>query len=103
MDSNKKNDAEWFEIRERLTSYFGICQCQRKLKSIVENLVSIKEKCVDKNYDFTGAEWLVIAMMDKHSNAIMHGVNCEYPIIDKDDPFWLWIDKIKDSPNLSDN
>ena len=91
------------KIGAKLTSYFGICSCQRKLKSIIDNLENIKEKCLDRNYEFTGAEWLLIALIERNSNAITHGVNCEYPIINQDDPFWIWIDKVKNDPNLEDN
>lgn len=100
---NEINDIEWNKIRVDLTNYFGICSCQRKLKTIVDNLVSIKEKCLNRNYDFTGAEWLVLALMDRNSIGIMHGVNCEYPIINEDDSFWIWIDEIKNNKNLVDN
>lgn len=93
---------QWDEIREKLTSYFGVCPCQRKIKSIIDNLVSIKEKCLANNFDFTGAEWLLLALMDKYSNTIMHGINCEYPIINENDEFWVWIDEVKNNPNLID-
>jgi hypothetical protein len=104
MGFNKEIDIkEWHKIGNKLTRYFNICSCQRKLKSIIDNLASIKEKCQNEEYNFTGAEWLVIAMMDKSSDAITHGINCEYPIINKDDPFWIWIDEVKNNPNLEDN
>lgn len=64
---NEIDDIEWNKIRVDLTNYFGICSCQRKIKTIVDNLVSIKEKCLNRNYDFTGAEWLVLALMDRNS------------------------------------
>lgn len=96
------NDKEWHEIGDKLTSYFGICSCQRKIKSIVDNLASIKEKCLNRDFNFTGAEWLLIAIIDRSSNAIMHGVNCEYPMIQENDPLWIYIDKVKDNPNLID-
>jgi aspartate oxidase len=94
---------EWHKIGDKLTDYFGICRCQRKLKTIVDNLLSIREKCLNGYRDFTGAEWLILAIMDRNSTAIMHGTNCEYPIIMNDDPFWKWLDEIKDNPNLKDN
>ena len=109
MGFNKEVDTkEWHKIGDKLTAYFGICGCQRKLKTIVDNLLSIRTKCLDayelgKPRDFTGAEWLVLAIMEKNSNAVAHGVNCEYPIIINDDPFWQWLDEIKDNPNLEDN
>mgnify|MGYP001573488685 CR=1 FL=1 len=52
---------------------------------------------------FTGAEWLLIALMDKNSTAITHGINCEYPILYDDDPFWIWMLEAHDNPNLEDN
>lgn len=73
------------------------------MKTIIDNLVSIKQKCIDRNYDFTGAEWLLLALMDKSNIGIIYGVNCEYPIINEDDPFWIWIDEIKNNKNLIDN
>jgi len=93
----------WKNIGYRLTKYFGICPCQRKLKTIVNNLVSIKEKCVSREYGFTGAEWLLIAIMDQKGCGIVHGINCEYPIINQEDIFWRYIDLVKDNPNLEDN
>lgn len=108
-----ENLDEWHRIGNTLCDYFGICRCQRKLKSIVDNLLSIKQKCLDAyakgtSRDFTGAEWLLLALMDKMINEkgnspIMHGTNCEYPIINKTHELWIWLDSIKDSPNLEDN
>ena len=103
-----ENIDEWHKIGNKLCGYFGICSCQRKLKTIVDNLVSIYEKCngayeETHERDFTGAEWLVIAVLDAQSTAITHGINCEYPIINKEDEFWKWIMEIKDSPYLEDN
>lgn len=109
MDNKKEiNINEWHKIGDTLTSYFGICNCQRKLKSIIDNLYSIYEKCNGAHEgtherNFTGAEWLVIAMLDKNSNSVTHGTNCEYPIINKEDEFWKWIIETKDNPNLEDN
>lgn len=103
-----KELEEWHKIGNQLTSYFHICSCQRKLKSIIDNLYSIYEKCNGAyegthERDFTGAEWLLLAILENKSTAVSHGVNCEYPIINKEDPFWMWIVEIKDSPYLSDN
>ena len=105
---NKVNDKEWHKIGDYLTTYFGICSCQRKLKSIVDNLYSIYEKCIGAyegthERDFTGAEWLIIALLDKSTDAVCHGINCEYPIINKDDELWKWVLETKDNPNLEDN
>jgi len=102
-----KDIEKWQEIREKLTDYLGICGCQRKLKTIIDNLVSIHDKCIGAynnthERDFTGAEWLVIAMLNSGSDAIIHAINCEYPIINEDDKFWKWILEIKDSPYLED-
>jgi len=103
-----QNIEEWHEIGDKLTGYFNICSCQRKIKTIVDNLLSIKQKCNDAfengtERNFTGAEWLLIAIIDKNSDAISHGINCEYPIIINDDPLWLWLEEIKDNPNLVDD
>lgn len=107
-DKKEVNNEEWHRIGDTLTSFFGICNCQRKLKSIVDNLFFIYEKCngnKDKVYEreFTGTEWLIIALLDKNSQAITHGTNCEYPIINKKNEFWKWIIEVKDNPNLEDN
>ena len=98
----------WHEIGDELTSKFNICGCQRKLKTIVDNLYSIYQKLITfqdtgDDLDFTGAEWLLVAMIDKNTKAITHGVNCEYPIINQDDEFWKWVIETKDNPNLKDN
>jgi len=105
---NQETHKSWEQIGRELTNFFGICACQRKLKTIVDNLVSIRKKCTDAYVlgtprDFTGAEWLLIALMDADSYGIAHGTNCEYPIIIEDHPFWKWIDEVKDNPNLEDN
>ena len=99
---------EWHKISNRLCDMFGICRCQRKIKSIIDNLYSIYEKCIGAyegthERNFTGAEWLLIAIIDRNTNAITHGTNCEYPIINKESEFWKWIIKVKDNPNLEDN
>jgi len=98
-----KNTEEWHKIGDRLTSYFAICSCQRKLKSIIDNLYSIYIKIENQDYNFTGAEWLLIAFLDATTNSITHGINCEYPIIRNNDPLWKWIIEVKDSPYLEDN
>lgn len=98
-----KKEASWDEIGETLTIKFNICSCQRKLKSIVDNMYSIYIRLEERNFTFTGAEWLIIAMMDKNSDAVSHGVNSEYPILMKHHEFWEWIIAVKDNPNLSDN
>lgn len=93
----------WENIQYRLTNTFEICHCQRKIKTIVGNLVSIKDKCTSGVYDLTGAEWLLVAIMDSRDLGIMHGINCEYPIIDNTHILWRYIDLVKDNPNLEDN
>lgn len=102
-DGSKVDAKRWNEISETLTEYFQICSCQRKIKSIVDNLAEIKDKCERRDFNFTGAEWLLIAIMDARSHAVAHGINCEYPIIRSSDDFWQFIDSVKDDPNLEDN
>jgi hypothetical protein len=98
-----KNDKEWNKISDELTNYFNICGCQRKLKSIIDNLYSIYSKIQIRNFNFTGAEWLLLALLDKNSDAILHGINCEYPIINESSYLWEMVLKYKDSPYLEDN
>jgi hypothetical protein len=73
---------EWHKIGEKLTSYFGICSCQQKLKSIVYNLLEIKTKCLNQDYNFTGAEWLILVQMEKgycdHCPLADKNVNVDY-------------------------
>lgn len=106
------DDKEWHRIGDTLTEYLGICGCQRKIKSIVDNLWEMKRKNQDAyengtKREFTGSEWTLFAMMEnrggKLKGAVMHGVNCEYPIIIVEHSFWKWIDEIKNNPNLEDN
>lgn len=101
-------NESWDAISIKLTSYFNICSCQRKLKTIVDNLLSIRKKCLDADNlgtprDFTGAEWLVLAILEQKHSSVTHGTNCEYPIIMENDPFWEWLDIVKNNPNLIDN
>ena len=98
----------WHEIRGKLTKHLDICGCQRKLKSIIGVLVGIYDKGQSGGHNWTAEEYLILAMLDA-KGLIVHGINCEYPIIthplsgsDVDD-FWRWINSVKDSPNLSDN
>lgn len=97
-----KDMETWKQINRKLTSYFEICRCQRKLKSIVDSLLLIREKCNNQEFEFTGSEWLLLALLEKHS-LITHGVNCEYPIIEEDQDFWKWLLILKNNPNLIDN
>ena len=108
-------NEEWEEINAKLTSFLGICGCQRKLKSIVDVLVIIYDKGQMGEHNWTPEEYLILAMLDK-CNLITHGVNCEYPIIidmngstpfgigqEERCDFWEWINIVKNNPNLTDN
>lgn len=99
-----KDIKEWHKIGDKLTDYFGICNCQRKLKSIIDDLYIIYLKLKTRNFEmFTGNEWLLIALLDKNSTAVTHGINCEYPILNEEDELWKFILEVKDSPYLEDN
>lgn len=102
---NQKDHEEWSQIRDKLTSYLGICGCQRKIKSIIDVLARIHEKGQTGEHNWTAEEYLILAMLDS-KNLIMHGINCEYPILihrTNGDDFWEWICSVKDNPNLYDN
>lgn len=109
MSFKKEVDLkEWHKIGDHLCAIFRICSCQRKLKTIVDNLYSIYTKLETFQndrvpLDFTGAEWLLVAMIDKNTEAITHGTNCEYPILNKDNELWKWVIEVKNNPNLEDN
>jgi hypothetical protein len=92
---------EWKKIQVRLCTYLGICGCQRKLKGIVEALVVIHDKVASGKRGFTGAEFLICAMLEKRG-LLEHGINCEYPILYNSE-FWDWIMEIKDNEDLEDN
>lgn len=100
---------EWHKIGNHLTGVLGICNCQRKLKTIVDSLVDIYENLKldrDKQRPFTGAELLVIAFLDSLpgvTSPVEHGINIEYPILMENHPFWEWLLAVKDNPNLEDN
>jgi len=100
------NTDEWHKIGDKLCAFLKICACQRKLKSIVEVLVRIKEKGEKGDHGWTAEEYLILAMLDSR-DLITHGINCEYPIIlhmnGQQEDFWEWLEKIKDSPYLEDN
>lgn len=95
------NIKKWHEIGNKLTHYLGICSCQRKLKSIVDVLVTIYNKSKTNESEWTSEEYLIIALLDS-KNLITHGVNIEYPII-VDNEFWQWINSVKNDVNLEDN
>ena len=99
-----KDIDEWHKIGDELTSMFKICGCQRKLKTIIDNLYDIYIKLQAKEFNFTGAEWLLLALIDKHfPSNLCHGINCEYPIILEDGILWQFILRVKDNPCLEDN
>lgn len=104
-DNHKYEESDY--IAKQLTSYFGICDCQRKIKSIVDALYSIYKK-IHEYYEnggepqLNGAEWLIVALMDAQSDAIDHGINCVHPIINERAKIWQWILKVKDNPELKD-
>lgn len=98
-----KNIEEWHKIGNRLTYFLDVCACQRKLKSFVNILVSIHNKCKSQSWsELTMEELFICALLDK-KGIICHGTNCEYPIIAGAEAFWDWIMEIKDSPYLEDN
>lgn len=92
----------WHDILENLTGHFGVCNCQRKIRTIILDLHRIKTKCLNSDYTFSGSEWLLLAIMESNG-LVTHGINCEYPIIYETDPFWAWIDEVINNPNLEDN
>lgn len=100
--TTESNTTEWKAIGQRLTSELGICDCQRKLLSIVRALVGIQDKVLSRNLKFSANEVLIIAFLDS-KKLITHGVNIEYPSLDEEHEFWKWIKSIKNNPNLEDN
>lgn len=92
----------WKEISYKLVNYFGICNCQRKIRTIILDLHRIKTKCLNSDYSFSGSEWLLLAIMESN-DLVTHGINCEYPIINETDPFWVWVDEVISNPSLEDN
>ncbi len=97
------DNKEWHRIGDELCRIFNICSCQRKLKTIIDNLYSIYLRLEKRDFTFTGTEWLIIAMIDRNSDAITHGINCEYPILNKDNYIWKFIIESYNNPNLEDN
>lgn len=98
---------KWDSIGEELTEILGICSCQSKLKSIVVDLAKIRKKCIDAieigtPRDFTGAEWLLIALMDENDLGFLHGINCRYPLINEGHELWTFIDSIINDEALID-
>ena len=98
-----ENIDEWHRIGNKLCKYLQICSCQRKLKSFVDILIKIwnKRDYLQTGETFTAEEYLILANLDA-VNLIVHGTNCEYPIIIENE-FWIWLNEIKDSPYLEDN
>lgn len=98
-----ENLKEWHKIGYKLCGYLKICSCQRKLKSFVTILANIysKKEYLRTGEEFTGEEYMILAMLDS-LNLIVHGTNCEYPII-LENEFWDFINEVKDSPYLEDN
>lgn len=95
---------EWYKIGNKLTKTLRICGCQRKLKSIIEVLNRIRDKYEHGNTEYTGEEYLILALLDSNTdNLITHGTNCEYPIFQDLDGFWKWVREVKDSEFLEDN
>lgn len=89
------------EIGTTLVSFLDICDCQRKIKSIIDCLASIHDKIINENNEFTDQEYLIIALLDSRG-FLTHGTNIEYPILDKD-YFWQWINKVRYNPSLKNN
>lgn len=98
----ESNTAEGQAIGRQLTKELGICDCQRKLLSIVRALIGIRDKILSRNLKFSANEVLIITFLDS-KKLLTHGVNIEYPILDEGHEFWKWIESIKNNPNLEDN
>lgn len=96
-----ENIEEWHKLGNKLSEQLGICNCQRKIKSITTVLLNIKHKSESNTHGYTAEEHLICALL--HRIGIMtHGINAEYPYL-VDNEFWQWLENIKDDPNLSDN
>jgi hypothetical protein len=97
--------CSWNEIGLFLTKNLRICGCQRKLKSIVLILKSIKDKCEIKRYDaLTPEELFITALLEETIEcAIYHGTNAEYPCLNTCNPIWEAIEDLLINPNLEDN
>lgn len=92
---------EWEKIAIKLTTKLGICDCQRKLKSIIDCLLQIKRKTESGERDYTGAEYLICALLEE-KGLTEHGINCEYPLL-WDVEFWQWVENVSINPDLYDN
>lgn len=105
INNKIENLEEWHKIGDRLCQIFNICSCQRKLKTIIDDLYSIHQQLIkrDMKYNFTGCQWLIIAMLDKHTEAVTHGTNCEYPFINENNEIWKFILESHKNPHLKDN
>lgn len=93
------NNREWHDINHKLTEFLGICDCQRKLKSIVDILITIRDS-LNTGRKLTPEQLFICALLD--GKAFSHGINAEYPII-TEIQFWDWLDNIKNDSNLEDN
>lgn len=92
----------WHQMNKYLTTTLGICDCQKRIMSIVKSLAAIKGKILRRELKFSANEVLIVAFLDA-KGLLTHGTNIEYPILDESNEFWVWIDKIKNDPNLEDN
>jgi hypothetical protein len=92
---------EWHELGNKLSEQLGICNCQRKIKSITTVLLNIKHKSESNIHGYNSEEYLICALLNR-IGLMTHGVNSEYPYLVEHE-FWEWLEIIKDDPNLIDN
>jgi hypothetical protein len=95
--------CDWKQLGRTLSHNLRICECQRKLRSIVLILMSIRAKCREGEHDsLTPEELFITSLLDRNgSELVTHGTNAEYPILTGD--LWDWLDEIWQNPNLEDN
>ena len=98
--SDTNNYDSFEEVRIKLSVYLNICPCQRKLRSIVDQLYNIKRNIYRLN-PINSEDVLLCAILDK-LNILEHGINCEYPILTNME-FWKFIDKCYSNPNVINN
>jgi len=60
-----KDVERWKAIRSQLTIELDVCNCQRKLKSIITVLSNIHEKITTGNLGFTNEEFLICAFLER--------------------------------------